>query len=177
VWKDVDEMLASKGMNSIGYETKISVDDFCEWFGQISPWSHFLRDGNLNIRKLFDHVDEFKDACKWEMPLVVDGFVDIFCFKSLSFMVCRGTMKEKVKMLWDFLEPLVTAYNKKRMPHFSTRFKKFFVNVFFFSDVFIRRFHHHYEEELTPSKFLLKYTISSVQGDPKGPDPFLEHEL
>jgi len=39
VFKDVDEMIASKGMNSISYQTKISVEDFCDWFMEIYPWN------------------------------------------------------------------------------------------------------------------------------------------
>ena len=163
MFKDIDEMLATKGMNSESSETKISVEDFCEWFKQVSGWNQFLtKDGELNIKRLFDIVDAFKDSCKWEMPLVVDGYVDIFVFKSLVCMLCRGTNKVKVKLIWDFIEPTITAYGKKRMPHFSPNFKKFFVNLFFFSDIFVRRYHTHYAEELDPFNFKVKYTISSV---------------
>lgn len=67
VYKDVDEMIVSKGMNSCNYNNKISVADFCEWFAEIHPWNQFLsKAGELNIKRLFDIVGSFVDCCRWE---------------------------------------------------------------------------------------------------------------
>jgi len=58
-------------------------------------------------------VDGQKDPCQWETPLVVNGYVDVYVFKCLAFLVCRGNSKTKVALIWDFIEPKMTAYNKK----------------------------------------------------------------
>lgn len=151
-------------MNSSIKNPIVSVDDFCEYFMDISPWNQFLTmDGEMNIKRLFDAVDDFKEYCKWETPLVKNGQIDIFVFKTLTFFICRGTVKTKYQLLWDFLEPNISAYGKKRMPHYSSRLKKFFSNYFFFADIFCRRFEHIYCEEIEPAKFLLKYTIASIK--------------
>jgi len=37
------------------------------------------------------------------------------------------------------------------------------MNLFFFSDLFVRRFQHNYADEIEPSKMKLRYTIPSVE--------------
>ena len=83
----------------------------------------------------------------------------MFVLKTLAFFICRGTHKSKTKILYDFIEPTVTAYNKKRIPHFSPRLKKFFYNAFFFADTFVRRFEKNYKNEIYVKPFKEKTGI------------------
>ena len=75
VWRDIDEMVVSKGMSSDANTTDtISKEDFLEWFSDISPWNQFLNNkGWPNIKRLLDIVDDFEEICAWETPLVKDG--------------------------------------------------------------------------------------------------------
>ena len=42
-------------------------------------------------------VDGQKDPCQWETPLVVNGYVDVYVFKCLAFLVCRGNSKTNLE--------------------------------------------------------------------------------
>ena len=61
------------------------------------------KDGDLNIRKLlYLDRDRLSDNCK-KHALVINGSINIFNFKVLAFIMCRGTYEKKCDILWDLI--------------------------------------------------------------------------
>lgn len=106
---DLDNLIASKTKKN-GKETKISVDDFCEYFMKIHPWNdpNNMDGAFLNIRKLLvadrdwdSEKDHDHPAC--EHSLVRHGHIDFFNLRVLGLLICKGDYHYKAKALYKLL--------------------------------------------------------------------------
>ena len=91
-YKDLDRLVEETKEKNNGSPV-VSIANFIEFFNQIEPWSSkFNKDshGKMLIEKLL-YIDRsvLSESTK-NHALVIDGRVDIFNFKVLAFLLCRG---------------------------------------------------------------------------------------
>ena len=107
-YDDLDELVLKHRPENmpINKQPDITVEQFLKFFREKKVWEtkfYKERNGDLMIKKLLTlSRDRLSDPCK-KHALVTANIVNIFNFKVLGFLVCRGTQEEKCNILWDLI--------------------------------------------------------------------------
>lgn len=146
------------------------MEQFLEFFSKKDTWDvkfYKDKDGDLNIRKLlYLDRDRLSDSCK-KHALVTNGHINIFNFKALAFLICRGEPEKKCNILWDLIwNEKDCQHKRKQLKWDAKNLKNFFKKLLFFSEVFPKRFYKEYEKDMKTFDWRMKRGIKSLAKDP-----------
>jgi hypothetical protein len=98
--------------------------------------------------------------------MVVNGNVNVFNFKVLAFLICRGTDATKIDCLWDLIWGMKNAKAKKKTIKWDSKnLKQFFKKLFYFTEIFPKKFYTHYEKDMDSFQWRAKKGIKSLKKD------------
>ena len=83
--------------------------------------------------------------------------------KVLAFMICRGDETTKVNILYDMIWSMKDA--KQTRPTITwcqVKLKQIFKKIFYFSEIYPKKFQKAFQEELTDKNFYKKYKIRTL---------------
>ena len=101
-----------------------------------------------------------------EHSLMIKEYLNIFNLKCMAFLICRGVYHKKCEMLYAFLWEDKDAFERKIfIPWTQKNLKEFLVKVFYYSDMYPRKFHYQFKNELKPISYRWRTGIRSIGVD------------
>ena len=103
---------------------------------------------------MLEKDDEVTTNAGRKHSLVIDGIIDIFNLKVFAFLICLGQHKRKIDFMYDLIWQKKNA--KKKWPRITwthKNLKPFFKKLFFFTEIYPKKFYRYFEDDLSVQTF------------------------